>query len=823
MVELVQEVIVRFNSEEGGMEYHVKYDGNSNNPKNYTAGDAFRLAMLQEDMEDGDVLIKSVIRLPKLKKNANRAQMIKAFEPIVAWLNAHNVLTAYTTGDNTFAVVRIENGGRYRKWGHFNSFAFDGMEQKAMKRQGMFGTQTYTYDNRPIRFVTDDNYHAPSLLFWTVRIMDTPSWLEPVIDGIFFAREGVRDVMANKAIANVGDDEDKADHLKKTLFGTRKFNARFILPGMTAKGDVAFCRELNTDFVIHSCNTFTFINSTTEMGYITITPQEQMTAIRTNRQSIAHFWDLLFGVPTPGRLDTQGLVFDAMRDEVDREISLLRAGKPLSHVAPGARDEDDAIASVQTKVMLAYEASKDLNQFPYLVAAQATQRSDMWTPRDERDEEKKRSRLPVPHWSAVRASINSEFVYAMVYGERLDLEAGECAFAPELGLIVNDHDWNLMLSVLGGADQDDHVEVHFRRVMKRETWMGRTYLEGDIIFFLVRSPIGLASDGALNEDGTPKLTADGRLANEDGDPASLFSEYFILKPDSYTRSMVIEDINDHMLPVIDLTPEADGGSLPKCTAEMDPELRASGRQPTKRELEDRYSKKFFLDTLYGLAENRLVYDTHSALYRKHRLLNIPFVFKANEDFFIDASVQFMNPEDLNFIRMDNEEARARLPEFDVPTVLTEVVEFHKAQTERFVSAARTHLRDVVNALKVENADIELTGPMLGSKPKFLDWVATAEVRYRARNNKSRLSAMDFEKIGDKVFSGVQIMIDSPKFELDSDDVIEMIRDARVYLLRATRPSSQSKAPIASMFTPMDGPLMRGKLTTMVLDALYGPR
>lgn len=825
-VELVQEIIVRFDPEVG-MEYHVKYDGNSNNPKNYTTGDAFRLAMLQADMGEGDVLIKSVVRLPKLKRDSSRNDTIKAFEPIKNWLNAQNVLTAYTTGDNTFAVVRIENGGSFRKWGEFHAFSFNGMEQKAMKRQGMYGTQTYTFDSRNVVFVDDNEFHAPNPNYWTVRVVDTPAWLEPRVDGVFFAREEVRNVMAEDAIERVSDDEDKVAHLTKTLLGTRKFNARFIMPGMTAKGDVAFCKQLNTDFVIHSCNTFTFIHSTDNMGHITITPQEQMTAVRTNRQSITHFWDTLMAVPTPGRLDTQGLVFDAFRDEVNREIKLLRDGKPLSHVAPGARDEDDAIRSVQQKVMLAYEVSKDLNQFPYLVSAQAMQRVDMWDPKDEDDEEKKRSRLPIPHWSAVRASINSEFVYSMIYGERLDLADGECALVPEIGLVVNDHDWPLMLEVLGGADQDDHVEVHFRRVMKRETWMGRTYNEGDIIFFLVRSPIGLASDGALNEDGSPKLTDDGRLANADGDPASLFSEYFILQPNFDTRLMVIEDINDHMLPVIDLTPEAEGGSLPRCTAEMDPELRASGRQPTKRELENRYSKKFFLDTLMGLAENRLVYDTHSAMYRKHRLLGIPFVFKANEDFFIDSAVQFMNPYDLDFIRHDNDEARERInaitggEEFD--SVLSEVVDFHHEQTERFARAARAHLRDVVTNLKVENSGIEFTGPMLGRKPKLMDWVNTAEVRYRERNNKSKLNTMDHEKIGDNLFSGIQLMIDSPKYDLDYDMVVEMIRDARVYLLKTTRPSGESKASIARMFYPMDYAIMRGKFTSLVIDALYGRR
>lgn len=800
MVNVIQETLVRFDEETGSMQYHVKYNSDQ---QNYVAGDAFRLALLQSELGEDEVLVKSVVALPKTKKGASRDDVMKAFAPIIAWLKAAPVLAAYTTSGSTFAVIRIQKvDGEFRDWGKFRNFKFDGMEQKANKRQGMFGTQTHTFGDRVIQFVTDDKYHAPIPGVWTVRIVDTPDWLFTAIDGVFFMRESVRDELVFDALDRQ-DDDDRRAHLEETLLATRKYNARFVLPGQTAKGDVVACRELNTDFVIHSTNVFTFIQSTSDRGYLTLTPQEQLGTIRTNRQSIAHFWDLLFSVPTPGKNGSLGLVKDEFKRVMNRQAELFKSGQPLSHIAPGARTEDDAIRTVQVKVMKAFERFGDLNEFPYLLSAQAAQFRDMLTPDDPDQDEKKRTRLPIPAWAGTRVSINSEFVYSMVYGELLDLEPGQCHMDTELGLIVNRYDWDLVLEVLGGADQDDHVEVHARRVTKRETWMGKTFLEGDIIFFLVRSPIGLSSDGEY-----------------------LYSEYFILSPDSESRRIFLEQAN-YTLPDIDLTPESKGGALPRCTAEMDDDLRRSGRQPTKRNLPAEYSdpasgKQFFLDTLVGLVENRLVYDTHSAIYRKHRILGIPFEFKASEDFFIDAAVQFMNPADLAFIREDNEEARGRLPDPMPFTIMDELIDFHKEEVERWMRQARMHLKDVVETQRNLHADWEFAGPTIDGMPLFLLWVEQAEAKHRARVNNRTLYSRDFDTIGDNLAAGIAQMIrsDKPEWEIITEESVRnTILDARAHELRATKASRFPGASIETMFTPMDGKLMRGKMVDMVLDAL----
>lgn len=799
-VRIVQETIVRFDEETGGMEYYNRF---SESKKDFTTTDVFRLAMLQADMEEGDVLVKTVIKFPNIKKDATRADVIKAFVPVVAWLNAAPVMMAYANKGDGFVVIRIQRAnGDFRKWGEFRQFTFDGMEQKANKRQGMFGTQTYTFGNKPIRFVTDGDYHAPSKDYWTVRVVDTPEWLELAVDGVWFMRESVRDELVNDALARQ-DDEYRREHLQKTLMATRKYNARFIMPGQTAKGDAVACTELNTDFVIHDCNLFTFIQSTSDQGFITLTPQDQLGDIRTNRQSIAHFWDLLFSVPTPGKKDTVGLVKDEFKRVMNEQAKLLKTGRPLSHILPGARTKDDAIRTVQVKVMKVYDLHGDLNEFPYLVAAQAAQFRDMHTPKEKREEEKKRTRLPIPAWAGTRTSISSEFTYAMVYGVKLDMEPGMCLLDEELGLVVNDHDWDLLLEVLGGADQDDHVEIHARRVIKPEVWMGRQFNAGDVVFFLVRSPIGLSSDGD-----------------------HLYSEYFILTPNEASADWFLSK-NNGVLADIDLTPEHEGGALPLCTAEMDDELRRSGRQPTKRDLPEEYSvpgegKSFFMDTVYGLAENALVYDTHSAIYRKHRILGIPFEFKASEDFFIDVAAQFMNPEDLEFIRKDNDEARMRLPNPMPHTIMDELVAFHKAEVERWMRQARMHLEDLVKMQNNLHSDHQNRGLLHNGEPIYLHWVKQAEEAYRARNGGKKLSSRDFDAIGDNLAAGITRMMesDNPKWErITGESVYLSLLDARAHELGISQKSTRPGATIETMFTPLDGKLMRGQMVDFVLAAM----
>jgi hypothetical protein len=749
----------------------------------YLTFNAFKNFFLENEVLEsgGGRFIIRVYGIPEVEPGTTDEELAEI--QLDTWMSVREFspVVCYSTSDSKFVAVRIEDDhGTPRPWMEFNTISV-GMEAKVMKRLAMLGTKSYLNGKLEVVFVEDDEYyaHVPGVLF--VRILETPEDMEPYVDGSFQARNDLREDLLDLSAV---EDAEKAHYIYVThMEETDAANARIILPEHgTLKGDAEFCELLNADIVAYDCNLFSSITTKDGSGLLQFTPQEQLGSVRTNRQSIAHFWDLLFAVDTPNRKDTQGLVRDAFRDEIDDNIETFRAGDPLSFVAPAARDEEDAIQSVQTKIMKWHRSGHSLNESLYLLMAMATQRLDMWTPRNGDNVEKKRTRLPVPF--ALRVSLRNETSYNMVRGEHPKLSPGECFIDPTLGIIVSDYDWHPVIDSLGGADKDDHVEVHFRRVTGDHTFLDIEFRDGDIAMFLIRNPIGLACDW----DGDPDTYDEARVG----------SEYYILKPNSAFAANIKLYFGKDL-------PEIYLAARPTHILELD---LPQGLQPRKPDQPDTYTKSYFHEQIKAASRSQMVYDIHSATMRKFKLLGIKFEFLAKEEFFIDVCAQWRNPSDIRRIVESNEEYGKMLPDPPEPTVLDEIAHFHAQQVLRFSNAVKVHIKEIKRDLEDLYQDFESE-----SEPILIQRFRAADAFYRQQNNRNgALYHRDWEAIGNMVVRRLDEIQDRDQ---TANDFIE----AYDWVFTQVKFTTRSNPTVTEMYYDTDQKLMAGKMLDRLIESL----
>lgn len=779
-VNITQEVVYN------GLCYTIQqFDVTNSQP--YVQNSAYRLAIWEnEAVESG---AKFVIRTYAIPEDGLAEVWAHLNDPD----NGFHPTIAYPNSDRKFiAVMFVDADGTARPWMEFKTLDI-GIEAKTPKRLGKTGTWTYLNDVTTIRIVHDGEYYPREEGVVTVRILPTPPDFEPHVDGSFWIREELRQDLYNKALDRVSDQE-KRDYLAETLMGTDAYNARFTLNDFSLKGDVEVADELNADVVAYDCNLYYSITTKIPgQGILMLTPQEQGGSVRTNRQSIAHFWDALFAVRTPVFGPSMGIVRDAFMRQVNNELQAFQSGKLMSFVSPQSRVEDDQIRSVQSKAVEWVKAKLSINDSLYLMMALASQRMDMWDPKEEQDEEKKRTSLPVPY--ARRWSLRNETSFNMTRGEHSHLSSGSAYVDEFLGMIVNDPDWADVIESLGGADKDDHIEEHARVLVKDWLFRGIQFKAGETVLVLLRSPIGMLSDGSV-----------------------IASEYYVLRPTAeYDRTIKAR---------YGQLPELDPDLMPVHILDLQETFPAGTkfRENQAINLPSSYSKAYFKKLVEAASESQFVYDKHSATRRKLRLHGIPFdphdaegrVVK--EEFFIDEVAQVRSVEGLKFVADNTTKEKQLLPELAPPTILDSLVLFHQVQTRRFEKAARTHIQAVAQSLETHYEALDITR-MQDGKPVLLARIDAMEERYREEHNiTGRLSYWDFENIGTAVVNRIT------ELELhkgSSQTRVMTYRDvaeAHAFILTQVKPSFRTTS-IRSMYYNTDQQLMQGSLFNWLVKVL----
>lgn len=766
----------------------------------FTSADVYTYFLLNKESSDW------VLRIYPIANEENNPALAQQHRrAIFADMREFGTTIAYVTKDNSYTAISIRDNGTPRLWDedktgeapdfrHINI----GMSGKIAKRLSMLGTQTYLNMDATVVFVDEDDDtfypHEEGVLY--IKVTDKGGDEAIIKDGHYFIRPEVRDEMVKSVSEEMNAHNlEKARMLRRTLGKAMTFNGRLITGKGLIKGDAVVSHVLTTDIEVDRINIKDEVSTfDVHTGLFQMFPQEQMGKVFTNRQTISSFYKALMDIPTPNREGSINLIKDALKDYIDSLVDRFRTGELMLHIDSLGREKGDQIRNVFQKLEAWIDGGHSLNESLYLLMMEAGQIVDMLGCEPGSDDKKRR--FPVPY--ATRNSIRNADTYRMVYGIELDLAYGEGFIDPELGLIVSDETYLAMIPVLGGADLDDHVEVHYRTAVDDDEFFDID--ARDVVMVIIRNPIGIESDGEY-----------------------VASEYWMLRAAAIERACIVEDL-----------PELDPNDLPICTAELElSEPTFIGTDPV---LTPNYSKQFFIEGVKASAVAQGVYGTHANLMMAFRLYNIPFPFLAPEETFVDVCQQTRHPEDLAYIRNLNEIHRKMLANADIPMdfwtkkrcglrnvaredgLFTELVNFHRDEVDRFEVKAKGHIHLVKQAMEARYDGVNITR-MKDNKPLLLSRVEVMEARYRAENGKSsRLSYWDFEAIGNAVVDRLDELeatsASTQTRELTNQDFLE----AHAWLFTQVQPSHRTTS-VRSMYYNTDQKLMMGAMLDRLIEAL----
>lgn len=758
-----------------------------------------------------DEWVLRVYPIPNMEKKPDLAA--RRFQEIFASIKEFGASIAYVTKDNSFTVISFRDDGVPRVWdpnktGESPDLAmFEiAMGAKIMKRLSPLGSPTYLNGEFTVVFVDDDKYHAPQEGILFVKVIDVPEEEEFKWDGEFYCRPHVKQTLVTKMHQRLHEeDKEKAGELKKRMRKQFVFNTRFVTNKGTIKGDmVEVARNdcLNVDVLTARCNLKEELSHRKRnVGFMQAFPVYaggNPKGVVTNRQTVSSFHDWLFAVRSPVFGPSLGLVKDALIKQVNNLIHKFRAGELMYHIDSLSREENDPIRNNFVKVEKWVAAGRSLNESLFLSMTVASQVIQMLGCTGDDDGKR---RFPVPF--AERVSIRSEHTVEMRHhGESPYLDWNEAYIDPALGLIVSDMMFEIIAETLGGADKDDHVEVHFRTVVDEDEFFG---LEpGDTAMVIIRNPVGVASDG--QEVG---------------------SEYWVLKATPWQDDEAYEKYGEF--------PELEMKERPLCTAEMefpDPVYTLQAQS-----MPNEYSKEFLIDQVMGSAKAQGVYGIHANIRMASALYDIPLPFVAPEETFIDECAQNRNPRGLETIRRVNEKELALLEEnleaadpwvlarlglddeeSDIlvePGIFSELVDFHRAEQKRFGKEARKHLAHIRMTMK------ERYEEHAGKKPKLMNIVEVAEQRYREAKNLEgmRLSHRDFERIGNYVVRRMSELERDPDQPLTESRTLELYREAYAWTWSQVKPSTYPNPAMHQVYRDTDQKLMMGAMLDKLIESL----
>lgn len=700
-----------------------------------------------------------------------------------------NATIAWATTSSLTVVTVYNEDGTSRDWMELKNFIVKPANKMAKRIATVFGQQTYLSGRFHAEVVDPSVYHAPTPGAITIGVLPTPEDKELLVDGIYFMRPNVRDEMVDEALNRIESDI-KREKLEEMLRVLRN-NGRLIFSGGTLKGDNAMVAEnhdvdpsldefiynaaimaRNVDILTFDCNVKDGVSISDEnVAIMHMFPQKQMHSIRTNPQSVAHFHDVLFNVADPNRDDDLNIIQGALRNKMQHFAKKVMRGESVTPVDPVVREKDDQLRSTAMLIDRWLEQESTLHTSLHLSqmnARQVVMMFDKWAEQDRH--------YPVPY--ALSASLMSETVYSILTGRKLGLAVDEFVLRP-YGIIVADDAFEALAIAWGGADQDDHLDVHFRVADDSEGSIHK----GDTLGFIVRNPIGTTSDGNV-----------------------VASEYNVLKvaDDVYTRRVVSKF---GMLPHIKLA------DRPVHVLEID----APDREP-REVVDDDYTPDVVKRQVFEAAKSKGTFGIVNLLMTTARLHDIPFNIGVSPEFLIDVCEQTRHPEDLKLIDVITNQMRALMKGKNIDQVMVRrlklkgtnpvdglyhtLAQFHIGELNNYKATAALHLTALGERFQ-EIATVD--------DSRMFDFF-DKQVERHLDGDRSRLS--DYRNILAIADNMAKILKQHP-----ANEVKEAFVEAFYAVGNRMRKNTRSQGYVLNKWVNTDQPLTQPDIYEMYLDAL----
>lgn len=539
-----------------------------------------------------------------------------------------------------------------------------------------------------------------------------------------------------------------------TLKNCWAFNIRILTPWGIIKGDVLVAQKGHLPKMtirLENDNLKKEVMGQPGMIRIMMLPQEQSNSVRTNRPGMAIFHSWLF----------KGHVERALRKDVDELISSMEAGEIPAGIGIGEHSDTDSIASYEARFLGLLREVGDMRWSLFLTAALVRKINDMMVPPSRRADERK-YRAPF----AIRRSLRN---YTALVETGLSKKVGKVKNGEFIltvyGVVMSDATWREVGPVLGGADFDDHVEIHFRVAGEDGVFEDVTIKKGDVIGVFIRNPIGISSDGK-----------------------NVGVEYYILKADARTARWVRKHYNRAFLPMVHIDPAL----RPAMVNEL--EERKDQFVPVKRAGDGDYSKDDFFHEmeLYSMAQK--AYGTHVNLMVAFAQYGIPFEHFAPEEVFADCCQQGPLEENVLEIMRINDSHKAQLEESGVclealvrgrvgiyteekseivPHLFHHLRMFHVEHMQRFNKTMKSHLSKCWSVLRER-----FPTPVNGQPPLMFTRIKAADGDYRKNLAQHyddptllemELSHRHFAYIGDWIADAIDAKMDAGEITREEID------------------------------------------------------
>lgn len=759
----------------------------------FTAPDeAYRYAFLPKDavvrfyripnaMDDNYVTVMGAIKLE-----------LKEFEPTMCWVNK----------DTSFVAIKIPG----KSWGDVGRINIAKMTDNVPKRLGMTCTPTYlNTESENVVIVEEGNYLAHSDDVVSVMYIDAPAENSMVADGVLFMRPELRDRMIAEFEGRCVNRE-KRDRLSKKFSKIWRYNFRSVMANGNGKGDVMITQtiaDLPADIVlVREYNEKAEVNCDAGI-IIQMDPREQKTKsgrVFTNPQTVSSHADWLFTVP---HAFGERLIFDALDRNIERVLDDFHMGVLPPHILEGEfNHEEDEIGDAYAKMRMLHNAGLNLRDSLYLSMMYAGGLENSLT--IDSDDEFKARRFPVPH--AWRVTLTNQWAIGIAIGERPHVKRGEFYIDSRYGIVLNDADYVLVARILGGADGDDKVEVHFRRSMTDgEFYLGEDrFVEietGDMIAAIIRNPIGVAFNKAENLRGT---------------------EYAILKPSKSFADTVLDKEGELPYANVMFRDDERGDLLPgrpHCITEIG-ELEQTWT-PVKGNPPTEYTKKFFWDMVLACSQSQFVYGKHALMMSAAMMHNIQLEYRAPEECYIDSTTKSLIPANVNMIDSHNAADKLMFQDADLdpviaarlgleddefcaaPGIATEMVEYHAKAYRVFFGELRVSLQKLrkLQHIAYAGSPIGRQHPSDRNVPAILATYNDEEKKFLAQTKKKYLGSADLELVGRRVVTRLKKNVDSGV--VTRDEVIDLVVVAYNWAMANSRPSMSPSPHMSGMFFNTD--------------------
>lgn len=470
---------------------------------------------------------------------------------------------------------------------------------KLGKRLSLFAWQTdATLMGVNVEVVEGKTLHDPTVL--TIQFTDDDT---PLTDGISFIRYSVWMMMVNTAL------ERNKSHYRKAI----DLNGRLVMPDGLIKGNFRVLPDdlLDADVVTSRSNNLkTELWSNDGKAYFAAYPEHTnwFGEVTLDRQTRMHFFDPLFTIEmieTWFEMWTNRIIADLNFDVM-----------PSWATDPRRVEGGDGTINAYTERFVKFaDAGLAPSASPALLQALVRNAEMMLNPSS-----RKIDSLKFPIEFAVRVLLRSESDMPKGFRKLMPHQA----YVDRHALVVSDEAYAKIASILGGADKDDHVVVHFRRDPKT----------GAIYIAVIRNPIG----GGFDKNGRR------------------CSEYVLL-----TCVNAVELLDDHYGEGNWVLPESDPRLMP--TRIDFGEFAEDTFVPEGIDAAE-YTPDLVFELARGAAIAAQVYGSHANKMVAAISTNIPLTHFAMEETFVDTCQQVTAPNDVMEIKRINS-----IHDFELATAL----------------------------------------------------------------------------------------------------------------------------------------------------------